>query len=132
VNEAATAVEVVRRWFGELERGNPAPELCDPEIEIRNWDDAPITGPYFGHEGVHQWWADVADAFEDVRFELLELEPIDVAHCLTVQRLRGRFRSTGIEVDGAWAAIVTVRGDKVLKAQGYASPGRARKAAAAP
>jgi ketosteroid isomerase-like protein len=131
VSEHGTAVDVVRRWFAELERGNPAPELCDPEIEIRNWDDAPITGPYFGHDGVHQWWADVADAFEDVRFELLELEPVDATRCLTVQRLRGRFRNTGIEVDGAWAAIVTIRGDKVLKAQGYASPGRARKAAAA-
>ena len=57
-----------------------------------------------------------ADAFEDVRFELLELEPIDETGCLTIQRLRGRFRNTGIEVDGAWGAIVTVRGDKVMSA----------------
>jgi ketosteroid isomerase-like protein len=131
VEAGGTAVEVVRRWFAELERGNPAPELCDPEIEIRNWDDAPITGPYFGHDGVRQWWADVADAIDDTHFELLKIEPIDATRCLTIQQLRGRFRLTGIEVDGAWAAIVTVRGDKVLKAQGYASPGRARKAAAA-
>jgi ketosteroid isomerase-like protein len=131
VDGAADAVEVVRRWFAELERGNPAPELCDPEIEIRNWDDAPITGPYFGHEGVRQWWEDVADAFDDVNFELLEIEPIDAIRCLTIQRLRGRFRRTGIEVDGAWAAITTIRGDKILSAQGYASPGQARKAVAA-
>jgi hypothetical protein len=80
---------------------------------------------------VRQWWSDVADAFEDVRFELLELEPIDETRCLTIQRLRGRFRNTGIEVDGAWGAIVTVRGDKVMSAHGHATPGRARKAAAA-
>ena len=131
MNEPHAAVEVVRRWFAELARGNPAPELCDPEIEIRNWDDAPITGPYFGHQGVHEWWADVADAFEDVRFELLEIEPIDATRCLTIQRLVGRFRLTGIDVDGAWGAIVAVRDGKVLSAHGYASPGRARKAAAA-
>jgi ketosteroid isomerase-like protein len=79
---------------------------------------------------VHQWWADVADAFEDVRFELLEISPIDDTHCLTIQRLRGRFRSTGIEVDGAWGAIVTVRDGRILSAMGYATPGRAKKAAA--
>jgi ketosteroid isomerase-like protein len=131
VSDSNGAVAVVRRWFSALERGDPAPELCDPEIEIRNWDEAPITGPYFGHEGVHQWWADVADAIDDVRFELLELSPIDDTRCLTIQHLRGRFRSTGIEVEGAWGAIVTVRDGKILSAMGYATPGRAKKAAAA-
>ena len=123
------AVTVVRRWFAALERGEPAPELCDPEIEIRNWDDAPITGPYFGHEGVRQWWAEVADAIDDLRFELEHIEAIDDHRCLTIQQLAGRFRLTGIEVRGAWAAIVTIRDDKILKAIGYASPGRARRAA---
>ena len=122
-------VEVVRRWFVELEAGNPAPELCDPEIEIRNWAEAPITGPYHGHEGVERWWAEVADAFEHVRFALEEIEPIDERRCLTVQRLVGRFRLTGIDVDGHWGAIVTVRDGKILSAIGYASPRRARRAA---
>jgi ketosteroid isomerase-like protein len=124
------AVAIVRRWFAALESGNPAPELCDPEVEIRNWDNAPITGPYYGHEGVHQWWADVADAIDDLRFELEHIEAIDDHHALTIQQLAGRFRLTGIEVRGAWAAIITIRDGKILKAIGYASPGRAKKAAA--
>jgi ketosteroid isomerase-like protein len=131
VDEARDTAAVVRRWFDALEQGDPAPELCDPEIEIRNWAEAPITGPYFGHEGVHRWWSDVADAFEDVRFELLELTPVDETRCVTVQRLVGRFRLTGIDVDGAWGAIVTVRDGKILSAVGYATPGRAKKAATA-
>jgi ketosteroid isomerase-like protein len=131
VSTTDSSVEVVRRWFDSLARGEPAPELCHPEIEIRNWDDAPITGPYFGHDGVRQWWADVADAIDAPHFELLELTPIDETRCLAIHHLRGRFRTTGIEVDGAWGSITTVRDGKVLKAQGYASPGRAKKAAAA-
>jgi ketosteroid isomerase-like protein len=127
----AAPVEVAKRWFDALAQGDPAPELCDPEIEIRNWDEAPITGPYHGHDGLQQWWDDVADAFEDVRFELLDATPIDDTRCLTVQRLVGRFRLTGIDVDGAWGAIVTVRDGRILSAMGYATPGRARKAAAA-
>jgi ketosteroid isomerase-like protein len=130
--EAAQAtVAVVTRWFDALAQGDPAPELCHPEIEIRNWAEAPITGPYYGHEGLHQWWNDVADAFDDVHFELLEATPIDDTRCVTVQRLVGRFRLTGIDVNGAWGAIVTVRDGKILSAMGYATPGRAKKAAAA-
>jgi ketosteroid isomerase-like protein len=129
MDEAGTAGAVVTRWFDALAEGDSAPHLCDPEIEIRNWDTAPITGPYFGHEGVRQWWADLADAIEDLHFELLEIEPIDDRRCLTVQRLVGRFRLTGIDVDVAWGAIVTVRDGKILSAVGYASPRGARRAA---
>jgi ketosteroid isomerase-like protein len=122
------AVAIVRRWFAALEEGRPAPELCDPEIVIANWDDAPITGPYHGHEGVLRWWADVADAIDDLRFDLLHIEPVDDVRCLTIQRLRGRFRLTGIPVDGSWGAIVSVRNGKVLRAQGYATPRKAKRA----
>jgi ketosteroid isomerase-like protein len=122
-------VDTIRRWFSALAEGDPAPELCDPEIEIRNWAESPIPGPYFGHDGLARWWSDVADAFEDVSMQLKDIEAIDDHRCLTVQRLVGRFRTTGIVVDGAWGAIVTVRRGKVLSAVGYATPRRARRAA---
>ena len=38
-------VEVVRRWFERLAAGDPAPEFCDPGIEIRNWADMPPPAP---------------------------------------------------------------------------------------
>jgi ketosteroid isomerase-like protein len=121
--------EAIRRWFDSLERGDPAPELCDPEVEIRNWAEFPITGPYHGHDGVRSWWRDVADAFDDLRFELLEVEPIDSTRSLTTQRVGGRFRLTGIDLSAVWGSIVTVRDGKILSAVGYASPRRARRAA---
>jgi ketosteroid isomerase-like protein len=126
---SAENVETVKRWFDALQQGDPAPEMCDPEIEIRNWAESPIPGPYVGLEGVRQWWDDVSDAFEDVHLELLDVEPIDDVRCLTVQRLVGTFRLTGIEVNGAWGAIISVRQGKILSAIGYATPRRARRAA---
>jgi ketosteroid isomerase-like protein len=123
------SVAVVRRWFGALEDGNPAPDMCDPEIEITNWAESPVTGPYRGHEGVARWWEDVTDAFQEFRWELLSIEAIDDDRCLTVQRIAGRFRHTGIDLDFVWGAIITVRDDKILSAVGYASPRRARSAA---
>ena len=122
-------VEVVRRWFTAFEGGDPAPELCDPEIQITNWTDFPIRGPYRGHEGVRRWWEDVSDAFEDFQWRLESVEAIDEQRCLTIQRLAGRFRHTGIETDFAWGAIVGVRDGKILSAIGYPSPRQARRAA---
>ena len=123
------AEAIVRRWFEALQRGDPAPALCDPEIEIRNWAEFPLPGPYHGHDGLQRWWDDVADAFEEFRWTLKSVEPIDADRCLTVQRIAGRFRHTGIETDGAWGAIVTVRDGKILSAVGYSTPRRARRAA---
>jgi hypothetical protein len=73
--------------------------------------------------------ASIDDAFEDVSMQLQDVEAIDEDRCLTVQRLVGRFRTTGIAVDGAWGAIVTVRRGKTLSAVGYATPRRAKRAA---
>ena len=123
------SVAVVRRWLNALERGDPAPELCDPEIEITNWAESPVTGPYHGHDGVARWWEDLADAFQEYRWELQSIEPVDDRRCVTVQRIAGRFRHTGIDLDIVWGAILTVREGKILSAVGYASPGGAREAA---
>jgi ketosteroid isomerase-like protein len=129
---SAENVELVRRWFKGLESGDLGPELCHPEIVIRNWDESPVRGPYHGHEGLRKWWADFADAFDDVHMELKEAVDLDAERVVTSQHVVGRFRLTGIEVDGPFGAIVTVREGKILSAIGYASPGRAKKAAGMP
>jgi ketosteroid isomerase-like protein len=120
---------VVRAWFDGLARGELRPELCDPEIEIRNWAESPTPGPYRGYEGLEQWWADLADAFEDVHFELKDVEEIDDSRVLTVQRIVGRFRLTGVDLDAAWGSIISVRERKIAGAIGYFSPRQARAAA---
>jgi ketosteroid isomerase-like protein len=61
--------------------------------------------------------------------ELRETIDIDDERVVTAQHVVGRFRLTGIKVDGPFGAIVTVRDGKILSAIGYASPGRAKKAA---
>jgi hypothetical protein len=76
--------------------------MCDPEVEIVNWAESPIRGPYYGRDGVRQWWDDVAEAFEGVRLEVMSIEPIDD------ERAR----------DG-----------RITKAVGYISPSEARRAA---
>ena len=126
---SARNVELVRAWFDALARGELAPELCHEEILIRNWDESPVRGPYNGHAGLRQWWDDFAEVFEDVHLELKEVIDLGDDRVVTGQHIVGRFRLTGIEVDGPFGAIVTVKDDKILSAIGYASPRRAKKAA---
>jgi ketosteroid isomerase-like protein len=126
---SAENVQAIRRWFDSLQQGDPAPELCDPEIEITNWLESPIPGPYNGHDGLQRWWTDLGDAFEELHWEPESIDVLDEDRCLTVQRLVGRFRHTGIEMDAPWGSIVTLRDGRILSAVGYATPGEAKRAA---
>jgi ketosteroid isomerase-like protein len=126
---SAEDVELVVRWFKGLGQGELTPEICDPEIVIRNWDESPVRGPFHGHEGLGQWWADLADAIEEMHFELNEATDLGDGRVLTTQQIVGRFRLTGIELDFPWGSIVTVREGKILSATGYATPGQAARAA---
>ena len=71
----------------------------------------------------------MSDVFEEMSWVTLSVEPIDDSRCLTIQRLTGRFRHTGIETDFTWGAIIAVRGGKVLTAVGFPTERRARRAA---
>ncbi len=126
---SAENVELVRRWFAGFERADLGLDLCHPGIEIRNWSDFPITGPYVGHQGVKRWWEDIGDAFENLDWALLEVIEADDDRVVTVQRFTGRFRLTGIEVDFTWGAVVAISDAMIASATGYPSPGRAKKAA---
>jgi ketosteroid isomerase-like protein len=124
------SLDVARRWIEELEKGNPAPELCGEDMVISNAAEFPINGSYTGREGVVAWWNDLAEAFDEgLHFELIELHELDDERVLTVQRLVGAFRLTGLAFDVPWGSIITARGGRVVSAEGYGSPKQAKQAA---
>jgi ketosteroid isomerase-like protein len=67
--------------------------------------------------------------FDEIRSEIDELIDVDAERVLSVQRVVGRFRNTGIPVDTPWASLFWVRGGKIARAVGYASKRRALRAA---
>ena len=129
---SAEDVDLVRRWFDGLERDELSLELVAPDVEIRNWDEFPIKGPYAGHDGVRRWWNDISDAFEHSEWELREAIDAGAGRVVTVQRFRGRFRLTGIETDFHWGSVITIADGVITSATGYASPSAAKEAAGVP
>ena len=125
-------VDVVRRWFDRLDAGDPAPDLCSPDIEFRNWSESLTYGPYHGHDGLHRWWHEVHDPDVGTEIRLFRLEEIievDEVSVVTVQRAHARARFTGLEADYRWGAVISVRGGKIASALGYSTPEEAKRAA---
>ena len=117
-------VEIVRGWFARLSAGDPAADLCDSGLAIRNWAESPVPGPYHGHDGLRQWWRDVHDPDMGLEMEFFALEEvleIDEERVVTIQRATGRGRASGVEVDQRWGSIISVRNGKISSAHGFPS-----------
>jgi ketosteroid isomerase-like protein len=117
----ANSVEVVARWAEALRRGDLGDELWDANLEIVNARGWPVETTYRGHDGLHRWWQDLAEAFSDFALEFDEMTAVDDETVLTTQRSVGHFRHTGIGLDGRWASVITVRAGRIVRAVGYLS-----------
>jgi ketosteroid isomerase-like protein len=99
----------------------------DPDIEF-NVPVGSVAGQtYRGHDGVRQFFADLDDAWE--RFDP-ELESLDVHgdRVLALGNTRLRGRSSGIEMQFAWAHVIEFRDGKVIRLTGYLDRDEAREA----
>ena len=71
-------VELVRRWAERLAGGElPLLSCPTPSSGSTTSSSSRSPGPTTGHEGLRRWWQDVAEAFEEIRFEVEELIDLD-------------------------------------------------------
>jgi ketosteroid isomerase-like protein len=122
-------LDIVQRGFEEMRRGEYEGGVWHPDVEVINAAGWVIETSYRGHAGLRQWWADLAEAFDDFEIELEEVVEIDEERVLTTQRFVGHFRATDLPFDGAWASILWIRDGKVVRAEGHLSKRRAMRAA---
>jgi ketosteroid isomerase-like protein len=126
---AGDNLEIVRRAFDDLLRGEYEGGAWDPDVEVVNAAGWVIETSYRGHAGLRQWWDDLAEAFGDFTIELDEAMEIDAERVLTTQRFLGHFRASEIAFDGAWASILWIRDGRVVRAEGHLTKRRAMRAA---
>jgi ketosteroid isomerase-like protein len=112
-------VQIVRRVFDTLERPDAAVQaLWHPDVEFDVsgdiWGAVVGGGRYRGVDGVRSWMLDLYAAWErmDLNCEQL-IEAGD--QVISVLRVRGRGRASGIELEYRPAGVWTVRQGKIVR-----------------
>src|SRR5437763_12655254 len=89
-------VELVRRGFERFNDGDVDGflQLCAPNVEVRDASELPGARVSRGHDAVRAWYAQLLDAFDDLRFEPEEFidvgDRVLVAHHATAHERRSR------------------------------------------
>lgn len=109
-------VQIVRRAYEFFERGELPFDLIDRDVRIDNIAESPIPGPYYGHEGLRQWWDDLAEAVPTLRLKLEEAIDVGDDRVLVTIRTHG---TELIEQLPDWAAVHWVRDGLIVRAAGY-------------
>ena len=114
-------VEVVRRAFDAWAHRDVEAFLrvVDPAVEVQSAIIGGAEGnTYRGHQGVREWMAESDAAFEELRVEREEYRDAgDLV--LNLCHLYARGSESGVELDAPLAWLCTLRGGKIVRAQGY-------------
>ena len=105
-------------------------ELVHPDYEFRARFAALEGRVYRGPAGFHDYFRDIDDGFEDLRWELVEtVQPPDEAKLFAAFRFTARGRGSGIPIDMSVHQVWTFRDGFAWRNVSYASEAEALDAA---
>ena len=115
---ASENVELVRSMYAARERGDWSwTDWAHPEVEFVI-ADGPNPGKWLGLAGMTEGWRSWASAWEGFRSEAEEYRELDDQHVLVLVQIRGRGKTSGLELEhlGAKAAtLYEIREGKVTR-----------------
>ena len=103
--------ELVKRTYDALNRRDLEAyvAMSDPEVEFVSLIAEAEGGAYRGHDGVREWWRDVAGALGGIQFEPVEIRELDDEMLLVMVRTAGEVADVQIE-QVMWQALVMRNG----------------------
>ena len=131
---SAENVEVFRRAFEALQLGDNA------EVErLLKARIAPefifhplyLDRTYRGYEGMWELWSDLAEFWEEYRFEVERIDDLG-DHILVHAHVSGRGPGSGVPIDDRLAMLLAFRGEQAIWGRTFRSEREAREAADAP
>ena len=124
-------VETLQRYYELLnESGEPPLELFHPQMETHMFEGSPISGPYYGPEGLEQWCRDTFDVIDSWRLELDEVITGDDPDVIVaLQRFVGRMRHTDLPVNFPLPVLVRFRDGLIVRFEGFRHSDEALEAA---
>ena len=115
-------VEIVRRMLQAFaDRGPDAmAEFWDPDIDWRAAEGAiDDVGEMHGPVAVRRYIQDWIDTFDDFSVAVEDMQDVGDDRVLAIQRLNGRAKLSGTEIDLRYAVVNTVRDGKVVRGREY-------------
>jgi uncharacterized protein len=122
----------VRRLADAITSGDveAAIDACDPEIEFLSV--LAVSGrAYHGHEGIRQYFADVAAAWSEWRVEIHRVVPAPDGRVVISMTMHFRGKESGAGFSDQTAHVWTLRDGKLLRNEPFRDPGEALRAAGA-
>jgi ketosteroid isomerase-like protein len=121
-------IGVVRRAFDALARGDQQALLdeLDPNVELHPFVSV-WQGTYLGHDGIEQWWRDVAALWEEFRVDPVDFRDLDAQTLLVLAQWRGRGKGSATAIDGPAALVIGFRGGKAASVDVYLDEAQALK-----
>ena len=121
-------VEIVRRLLDQYnETGEPPWGLFDPEVEWVIDPAAWVAGTYLGHDGVREFFARVAEAFDRLQLEIDSF--LDAGDAVvSLGRTRVHRELSGVTTGQPLAMVWRVRDGRVVVARSYLRPEEALEA----
>lgn len=123
----STDGEVAARRFADaITRGDrdSALAVCHPEVELDSM--LGISGrAYHGHDGIHEYFDDIASAWEHWTVEVKRVVEAADGRVVIVMTMHARGRGSGADLAGRTAHVWTLRDGKLLRNQLYRDPQQA-------
>jgi ketosteroid isomerase-like protein len=125
-------IELVRRfhegWIDE--KLDTVLGCIHPDMEF-DWSEsrAPFRGVYHGEDGMRTYWHDVREAFEGFRPEIEELIDCGAGGVVSGNVVRGRSRSSGIELEAHGAVRWLFRDGRIVSGKLFQTTAQALEAA---
>lgn len=92
--------------------------LLDPAIVIQEAEHVPGRETLHGHDGMRAWFNKIREAFDELRFEPIEMiEARD--QVVAVVRFIGRGRASTASIEGTVVHVWTLRNGTAVRVEGY-------------
>ncbi|MBD0280899.1 MAG: nuclear transport factor 2 family protein [Thermoleophilaceae bacterium] len=124
--------EPVRRFAEAVTNYDPdaAITVCDPEVEFLSV--LAVSGQaYAGHEGIRQYFEDVATAWEEWKVEVHRIAAAPDGRVAIVMTMHVRGRESGAGLCERTGHVWTVRNGRLLRNEPYRDPEEALRAVGA-
>ena len=124
-------VEILRRGYEAFARDDldGLMPLLDEQVEWRNPSDSPVAGVWHGHQGVRDWFAEVRESFDELRFVPDEFNELPDGRVLVFLRAGVRAKQSDLAIEVPFAHLATIRDGLITHFQMYSDQQRAREEA---